>query len=58
MVQMGKLLEVSALVFSTFKFMEEGGLFAIDVIVVFLEENESIKLNRSNLLHHCFGFVK
>ena len=42
MVQMGKLLEASVMIFSTFKFMEEGGLFAIDVIVVFLEENESI----------------
>ena len=39
---MGKLLEASAVIFSTFKFMEEGGLFAIDAIVVFLEENESI----------------
>ena len=54
MFQMGKLLEVGALIFSTFKFMQEGGLFAIDAIVGFLEGNESIYWTGAICFHHLF----
>ena len=42
MFQMGKFLEVSAVFSQHSSLWKRVGLFAIDAIVVFLEENESI----------------